>query len=376
MRPSRIRFWSRLHTWSSLACTLFLLLLCFTGLPLIFHDEIGRVLRTEPEAEAPLVDSPYADLDRVVAAALAQRPGEVVQYLIWDDDAPGRVRLSLAPSPTAPAAALRTVLVDARTAAVLDDPRDTEGFLYWMLRLHTDLFAGTPGKLFLGAMALLFVLAFVSGAALYAPFTQRLPFGTVRWDRSPKTRRLDVHNLLGIATLCWALVVGATGAVNTLAEQVLAVWHADQLAAMAAPWHGQPPLTKPGPVQAAVSAALAAAPPGKTPYFVAWPQTPFTSGHHYAVFLRGETPLTRRLLTPALVDAETGRLTDLRPMPWYVGALFLSQPLHFGDYGGLPLKLVWAALDLATIAVLWGGLRLWWARRRPPVSATGSSVAG
>jgi hypothetical protein len=34
-----------------------------------------------------------------------------------------------------------------------------------------------------------------------------------------------------------------------------------------------------------------------------------------------------------------------RPMPWYAQALLVSQPLHFGDYGGLPLKLLWAVLD-------------------------------
>jgi uncharacterized iron-regulated membrane protein len=51
-------------------------------------------------------------------------------------------------------------------------------------------------------------------------------------------------------------------------------------------------------------------------------------------------------------------------MPWYANALSLSQPLHFGDYGGLPLKLVWAALDVATIAITGSGLYLWVVRRR------------
>jgi len=33
--------------------------------------------------------------------------------------------------------------------------------------------------------------------------------------------------------------------------------------------------------------------------------------------------------------------------------------LHFGDYGGLPLKIIWALLDLVTITVLGSGLYLW-----------------
>ena len=76
------------------------------------------------------------------------------------------------------------------------------------------------------------------------------------------------------------------------------------------------------------------------------------------MFFQGDTPLTERLLTPALIDAETGTFTAARPMPWYYQALSLSRPLHFGDYGGLPLKLLWAALTLFTIHVLGTGLYL------------------
>ncbi len=39
-------------------------------------------------------------------------------------------------------------------------------------------------------------------------------------------------------------------------------------------------------------------------------------------------------------------------MPWYVSTLFIPQPLHFGDYGGMPLKIVWAVLDVLTIIIL------------------------
>jgi uncharacterized iron-regulated membrane protein len=82
--------------------------------------------------------------------------------------------------------------------------------------------------------------------------------------------------------------------------------------------------------------------------------------------MRGETPLTARLLKPVLVDAATGTLTDARDMPWYVTALLVSQPLHFGDYGGMPMKVIWALLDVITIVVLGSGLYLWLARRRTP----------
>jgi uncharacterized iron-regulated membrane protein len=34
-------------------------------------------------------------------------------------------------------------------------------------------------------------------------------------------------------------------------------------------------------------------------------------------------------------------------------------PLHFGDYGGMPFKIIWAVLDVITIMVLGSGLYLW-----------------
>ncbi len=46
-------------------------------------------------------------------------------------------------------------------------------------------------------------------------------------------------------------------------------------------------------------------------------------------------------------------------MPWYLRALEVSRPLHFGDYGGTPLKFIWAMFDIATIAVLASGFYLW-----------------
>ncbi|MBS0219683.1 MAG: PepSY domain-containing protein [Proteobacteria bacterium] len=40
MSAKALRSWYGVHKWTSLVCTLFLLLLCLTGLPLIFKAEI------------------------------------------------------------------------------------------------------------------------------------------------------------------------------------------------------------------------------------------------------------------------------------------------------------------------------------------------
>jgi uncharacterized iron-regulated membrane protein len=303
-----------------------------------------------------------ASLDDLVAAARARQPGMQPQFLFRDEDETALWMVSLGDTPVA-TEGVRTVAVDARTAGVLAEPKFDEGFIYVMFRLHVDLFAGLPGKLFLGLMGLLLVAAIVSGVVLYAPFMRKLEFGTVRRERSTRIKWLDLHNLLGAVTLAWALVVGATGVINTWADLVIKLWQFDQLSQMVAPYKGQPPPAQPGSLEQAVRAAQAREPQMRVG-FVAFPGTLFSSPHHYAVFMRGNEPLTARLFKPVLVDTQTAQVTDSRELPWYVTALLVSQPLHFGDYGGMPLKIVWALLDLITIVVLGSGLYLWWARRR------------
>jgi uncharacterized iron-regulated membrane protein len=75
---------------------------------------------------------------------------------------------------------------------------------------------------------------------LYWPFTRRLSFGTLR-DKSRRIAWFDWHNLLGAITIAWALVVGATGVINTLAEVMLNQWKANELADMVKPYAGKPP---------------------------------------------------------------------------------------------------------------------------------------
>src|SRR3546814_15293045 len=99
------------------------------------------------------------------------------------------------------------------------------------------------------------------------------------------------------------------------------------------------------------------------PSFVSYPGTGYSGLHHYGVFMQGDSPLSKRTYQPVLVDAATSEFTATAEWPAFMQALYLSQPLHFGDYGGLPLKIIWALLTIITIGVLSSGLSLWLARR-------------
>lgn len=366
-----IRNWYVVHKWTSLVCTVFLLMLCITGLPLIFYHEIdhatGYSVDPPQLPEGTTMAGARANLDTIVAAASARRPADAVQFVSRDPDEPDAWFVSLGETADAPQASA-FYMYDARTGEFLHEYPLNQGVMNFLFRLHYDLFAGLSGTLLLGFMGLLLVASLVSGAVVYGPFMRKLRFGSVRHERSPRTKWLDLHNLLGIATLMWLFTVGFTGVINALAIPIFGYWQQTELTDMTAQYRGQPALQQFSSADQAVAAARAAA-PGTDLSFMAFPGNEYSSPHHYVAFMYGSTPLTSRLLTPVLIDAQTGQAIDRRELPWYVTALLVSQPLHFGDYGGLPLKILWALLDLIAIVVLGSGVYLWVKKRNVSIEA-------
>jgi uncharacterized iron-regulated membrane protein len=372
MTTKSIKRWLFLHKWSSLVCTLFLLILCLTGLPLIFGNEIDAWLNPHPPYEALPASTPMANLDSIVHTARSRYPHDIMTFLFIDDDEPA-IYAHLATSwkefMKPHSDSTHYIRFDARTAKVLEDVGTAKAtkstFIQLMLQLHAGLFVDLPGELFLGAMGLLFVLAIVSGVFIYSPFMKNMEFGTIRKERSRRLKWLDLHNLLGIVTFAWTGVVGITGVFNELSTPLFGLWQSTDVKTMLQPYKDKP---APSPeewhsVQAVFDTAQHAV-PGMTISSLVFPGSPFGSPQHYLVWTRGNSTLTSRLFSPVLVDARSGHLTTVVKMPWYLRAIEISRPLHFGDYGGIPLKIGWTIFDLITIVLLLSGLYLWRARRK------------
>lgn len=363
MKAKAIKNWFNIHKWTSLICTVFLLMLCLTGLPLIFYEEIDHMLEKEHEVPVAKAGAPELSKDVVLDEALKHVPVKALKYVSWDvKEHPGQMFIVVADSAEAPIEADHYLTMNEYTGKMMDAPPNEMDFMLVMYYLHVEMLAGIPGKLFLGFMGLLFFIAIVSGVVLYGPIMKRFDFGMIRTEKSLRLKWLDLHNLLGIVTLAWASVVGLTGVINTLVDPALERWKAGQLAEMVTEYQGRPRVSGTlSSLDAAVKRAKSAAPEMDVS-FVAYPGTVYSTKYHYAVYLIGNTPLTSRIIKPAFIDAKTGELTDMRDLPWYLKTIFISQPFHFGDYGGMPMKILWAIFDIATIIVLVSGIYLWLAR--------------
>lgn len=148
MKANTIKSWFYVHKWTSLICTTFLLLLCLTGLPLIFTDEIHHWMEEDADAPALPANTPKAPIDEVINSAKNHLPGKEMKYIYWDEDKePGKMFFTLADSSSAPETANSYLTMDSRTAKVLQTPVNEMDFMDIMYHLHVDLMAGLPGML-------------------------------------------------------------------------------------------------------------------------------------------------------------------------------------------------------------------------------------
>ncbi len=70
-----------MHKWTSLACTIFLLIICVTGLPLVFREEIADLLSDDPSYAVLRADAPRENLNHFVEKAHVRFPNDVIRYV-------------------------------------------------------------------------------------------------------------------------------------------------------------------------------------------------------------------------------------------------------------------------------------------------------
>jgi len=353
MKARTLKVWIFIHKWSSLISSAFLLVLFVSGLALVYRAEIDGLMGFHNDHDSH-ANRTAVSIDQLVDAGIQRFPDKVVQYIVWNQDTPNTVLLAMAPAAGADFRELHNVLIDANTAKIIQTktaPMDI------ILELHASFFLKSFGPIVLGLVSILFLLALVSGAVIYSPFLKKRVHGELKTSRRQRLRWLDFHNISGMLILAWALVVGGTGLINSWGEYITMIWRADQLTEITHLYKDKPIPDKLISVDKAMASALTVTTDMK-PYFVAFPQSFMTTPYHYAIFMRGTTASTHYLLKPIIIDAANGEITSSQDLPMYMKGLFLSQPLHFGDYGGEPLKLIWALFTLLSIAILLTGFYL------------------
>lgn len=346
------------HRWTGVFLAANLLLLSVTGLLLVFRHEIDDWLGDAPAARS---DARPAPLEQIAAAARRLHPEHVPMYIWWEDSRPGIVYVQSERAMPTGAPEARRMALDAATGEVAAQRDPHETFTGTIVLLHAELLLGVPGQIYVGLVGLAFVVLLVTGFVLYGRFTKQLVFGVLRRGTA-RLGWIDLHKALGAATFLWNLVIATTGALLALGTFLVQLYQFTELASLKGVAAERPASTARLSLDEAM-ARVGRELPGLQLSSISLPGSEFAGERHYLVLLRGTRPVESRLLTLALVDAASGEVRTSK-LPWYLKAVLIAEPLHFGDYGGMPFKVAWAMFSLVTIVLTGSGGIVWIARRR------------
>jgi uncharacterized iron-regulated membrane protein len=369
-RGFRVNLW--LHRWTSLIATLPFLILCLTGAVLIFHEEIDHLLGVVPEVNA-VAEGQSPQYDRSVSETLVANPGERLMSVGLDPERPGIMLLATALKNETSFNNAKLRYTDLNSGLLVGDPAASTTLTGFLLELHAQWFLGPVGELVGAFIALLILISVISGVVIYAPYAKKIAFGVLRRGRSARLLQLDLHNFAGVVVLGWLLVVAFTGFLLGFASIAVGIWQMSALAEYRTQFNSAEvninilPAAK---LSKVVEVANATADTGWQVSNVIYPATEFSTQQHFTVLLRGGEGIEQSLFKVLLVDGNSGEVAKALTMPLYFKAILLAEPLHFGNYGGLFLKILWTICALLTFFITANGAWLWWDRRKPKSSRT------
>ncbi len=337
------------HHWCGLIAGAFLLMMSISGSILVFSDEIEHAYH--PHLSLNTTSNAHVTFDASFNKVRELYPG-------WD------LRLYEAPKAGSPVAyQLRQkgermqVFLDPVSGAVLQVTDKAQNQLQnFLLTLHYTLFAGTPGQVVILLVGIVFFICIITGLYIYRKAILKVLLFKVKLNRnSSHAFYSSLHRLAGVYGLLFLLLVVSTG--TSIAIRILSA---------------KPEKGRAGPLKAAPRAvyidksvaSLRSAHPDFTIGMIAVPadgqsvqirgrfrDDPFYYGSYYSLIV---------------FDAGTGkpqRIEALRDQPFGKKWMTMVSPLHFGNYGGLPVKIIYSILGLTPGLLSITGFVIWRKRK-------------
>ncbi|MBE2212911.1 MAG: PepSY domain-containing protein, partial [Opitutaceae bacterium] len=183
----------------------------------------------------------------------------------------------------------------------------------------------------------------------------------LRWGESRRIFFSDLHKMVGISSVAFNLVLGFTGAYWNLTHVIshMVMGEDEEVPVTGAM------LAAGYPLDAAIADARTRLPGFEANYV----SLPWVAGGD--VTLWGSFKDAGLLRSPygstATYDAQTGAnkgVTDIRTAGLWVQSVDAFRPLHFGDFAGLPVQILWCLGGLSPGVLAVSGTCIWWLRRR------------
>lgn len=349
---TKIRQWTfQLHSWCGLALGLYAIVIGLSGAVLVWQDELeaaeyphfhtgpGGKISTAPDAALATVRTAFPE-GRPISLTWPN-PGTPfwMSYVLLGSEA-------------------REVYVDPSSGQVVGvrDPR--AGWVGWLGRLHTNLLGGSLGRRINTYAACLLLGLCVTGAVLWWP---RKGLWRIDWSGGWWKFFWQAHHVVGVTSVLFIALLSVTG--------TYFYWSAAYVRAVSAVFArtAEPRVgNTAGSVlrMASFESAALAAFPGVPIHRIAVVEQ---ANQAVRVTYREAAPEEFHLVSTVFLHPVTGEVLLRNPLarrPAGDTILTWFSALHFGVFGGWPVKVLWSVLSLSLPLLAVSGFWIWWGRLR------------
>jgi len=335
-----------IHHWCGLIAGIFLLVISLSGSMLVFHDEIDEFLFKKELSLGHTAQK--LSIDRSFEKIRSRYPG-------WEVRIPGL--------PEKENQALKYelrkgnqrwwVVVHPGTGQVLHTfDRTDKRLVHVLLTLHYSFFGGTIGKVLVFICGVAFLTLLTTGVILYRKailrvllFRQQISF------KSKRSFFSSLHRVLGVWGLLFNLLIVVTG-----------LWTANLVIASALKTTGAHIQTP--PFLPSIDQVLKEVKTQMPTFEINYLRFPAQASENLQISgrLESDPAYYGKFYSRVQVDSRTGQVIKvqlLRDKPWRERVTTVLTPLHFGNYAGLWVKILYTIGGLLPGILSLSGFLIW-----------------
>jgi uncharacterized iron-regulated membrane protein len=350
-----------LHSWLGLISGVFLLLLGLSGSALVFFKEIDHkinqdLLHVKPIGKIISSDSIYrkvGDSHPNLAGIAWLNPDagtdEAYEFRLYQND--GKISTY----------DLGMITMNPYSGKILREGnlRDLNtGLMQWIVQFHWSFQLGLPGLLLATIFGLTMLLSTLTGLIIYRKFVWKVLLFKVKFKwNNWRTISSSLHRIVGVWALLFNLIIFFTGFWMNKFSMDMQYWKKQTVVSPATTM----PLQSLDSMMANAKEKL----PNLNIKNVYWPTQP---GKNFRIrgSIEGE-PTIFENGNSVSVDPVTGKIIAIdliaeKDLWEKLEATFFS--LHVGNFGGLPVKILYVIIGLLPGLLSITGALLWWRRAK------------
>jgi|GEM_PF-508057 len=349
-RSGKKQFYWWLHHWVGLYTGILIGVLSLTGALAVFIPEIDALIqRAHYKASSSLLPGELPKFSKAIDSLTAIYPNYRGLSIKLPNNPREAVIVELTHKPKKGKALRYEFFVDGGKDRVVGKRLWQNSFVNYLRQMHVRLYEGNWGRQLVGLGGVGLAIVTITGLLIYGNFMKKQTWPKFRKALDIRIRMADWHKILGMGALAFNLVIALTGAWLGL-QPWLQRW-----LDIAAPGRYKAVIHMDQSIDKALSidwstALLAAkkAFPDLNPHQL----IPSINGAG-TITLRGNIPglIYERNINTLVLSKDTYKPLfkyDIREQPTGHKFYYIQEALHFGDYGGLLLKALYAFLGLSS----------------------------